>query len=101
MFLFAAFLLGTGFGILYSLCFVLSINAVDMSRRGTANGTILMAFDLGFAVGSMGLGAVSMVTGLRLMYLICAVIALIPWGIFYINDMRHRASSVNMVKDNT
>ncbi len=100
MFLFAAFLLGIGFGILYSLCFVLSINAVEMSRRGMANGTILMAFDLGFAVGSMGLGAVSMVTGLRLMYLVCAIIALIPWGIFYLNDMRRHVSTTSVVKEN-
>jgi predicted MFS family arabinose efflux permease len=100
MFLISAFLLGTGFGILYSLCFVMSINAVDVTRRGMANGTILTAFDLGFAVGSMGLGAVSMMTGLRSMYLICAVIVLIPLGIFYISDMRHHGVKPNSVKEN-
>ena len=65
-----------------------------------ANGTILMAFDLGFAVGSMALGAVSMVTGLRFMYLACAVVTLIPMGIFYINDGRCRGVKINAVKEN-
>lgn len=100
LFLLAAFLLGIGFGILYSLCFVMSINAVDITRRGMANGTILMAFDLGFAVGAMALGAVSMVTGLRFMYLACAVVTLIPMGIFYINDVRCRGVKINAVKEN-
>ncbi len=90
LFLLAAFLLGIGFGILYSLCFVLAINAVEVQRRGMANGTILTAFDLGFAVGSMVLGEVSMVLGLRFMYLLCAGIALIPFAIFYGKEMRHR-----------
>ena len=100
MFLLSAFLLGIGFGILYSLCFVLSINVVDVSRRGMANGTILTAFDLGFAVGSMGLGALSMVTGLRSMYLLCAGIVWIPMGIFYLNDMRHRRAKSHLLKEN-
>ena len=100
LFLLAAFLLGIGFGILYSLCFVMSINAVDITRRGMANGTILMAFDLGFAVGSMALGAVSMVTGLRIMYLGCAVVTLIPMGIFYMNDVRSRDVKIHAVKEN-
>ena len=83
MLLLAAFLLGIGFGILYSLCFVLAVNAVAVTQRGMANGAILTAFDLGFAVGAMALGEVSMYTGLHGMYLLCAAVAVIPMVIFY------------------
>ncbi len=83
MLLLAAFLLGIGFGILYSLCFVLAVNAVAVTQRGMANGAILTAFDLGFAVGAMALGEISMYTGLHGMYLLCAAVAVIPMVIFY------------------
>nr|WP_296730560.1 MFS transporter [Anaerovibrio sp.] len=94
----AALLMGIGFGILYSLCFVLSINAVAPARRGMANGTILTAFDIGFSVGSMGLGAVSMMMGLRSMYLLCAGIVMIPWVIYYLHDMRGQQSKADLLK---
>ena len=90
VFVLAALLLGIGFGILYSLCFALSINAVEKWRRGMANGTILMAFDLGFAVGSMLLGQAALYLGLRLMYLSCILPALLAFLLFYFHDMRRR-----------
>ncbi len=87
LFIAAALLLGVGFGILYSLSIALAINQVDMSRRGVVNGTILTAFDLGFAVGAALLGQVSTYTGLRLMYLLSGFIVVIPFVIFYIKHM--------------
>ena len=90
VFVLAALLLGIGFGILYSLCFALSINAVEKWRRGMANGTILMAFDLGFAVGSMLLGQAALYLGLRLMYLSCILPALLAFLLFYFHYMRRR-----------
>lgn len=95
LFVLAALLLGIGFGILYLLCFVLAINAVDITRRGMANGTILTAFDLGFAAGAMICGELSLSLGLHTMYLLCAVVAVLGFGIFYRNDMRgSRAGTV-------
>lgn len=90
MFVLAALLLGIGFGILYSLCFALAINVVEKHRRGMANGTILTAFDLGFAVGSMLLGQVSLYLGLRLMYLSCVIPAVLAFLVFYFHDMHGR-----------
>ncbi|WP_425057933.1 Staphylopine export protein [Sporomusa carbonis] len=84
LFLAAALLLGVGFGIIFSLSFTLAINKVDISRRGMVNGTMLTAFDLGFALGSALLGLVSTYTGLRLMYLISGALVIIPFAIFYI-----------------
>ncbi|MBP2654593.1 MAG: major facilitator superfamily 1 [Firmicutes bacterium] len=87
LFILAALLLGGGFGIIYSLAFALAINQVDITRRGMVNGSLLMAFDLGFALGAAILGQVSTYIGLRLMYLISGFIVVIPFGIFYITHM--------------
>ena len=94
MLLLAAFLLGIGFGILYSLCFVLAVNAVAVTQRGMANGAILTAFDLGFAVGAMALGEISMYTGLHGMYLLCAAVAVLPMVIFYRCPVRAARAAV-------
>lgn len=93
IFLIAALLLGIGFGILYSLSFALSINSVDASRRGSVTGTLLTAFDLGFALGALLLGHLSGMIGLRSMYLYCAVLTLLPFVIFYRKHMRNCASA--------
>ena len=49
-----------------------------------------MAFDLGFAVGSMLLGQAALYLGLRLMYLSCILPALLAFLLFYFHDMRRR-----------
>jgi len=87
LFILAALLLGVGFGIIYSLSFALAIGQVDITRRGMVNGSLLTAFDLGFALGAAVLGQVSTYTGLRLMYLISGLIVVIPFGIFYAKHM--------------
>lgn len=90
LFLTAALLLGIGFGIIYSLAFALSINKVDASRRGSVNGTLLTAFDLGFALGALLLGQLSGQIGLRSIYLLCSFLTLLPFAIFYRKHMRSR-----------
>ena len=95
LFLFAALLLGIGFGILYSLAFALSINQVDASRRGSVNGTLLTAFDLGFALGALLLGQLSSLIGLRSMYLCCALLTVLPFVIFYQKHMKKNAPSLS------
>ncbi|WP_346355634.1 MFS transporter [Azotosporobacter soli] len=91
-FLLAALLLGIGFGILYSLAFALSINQVDASRRGSVNGTLLTAFDLGFALGALLLGQLSALIGLRAMYLCCALLTVLPFAVFYKKHMQKKAA---------
>ena len=83
LFVSAALLLGVGFGITFSTSIALAINKVDISRRGMVNGTMLTAFDLGFALGAALMGLVSTYTGLRLMYLINGILVIIPFVIFY------------------
>lgn len=87
LFIAAALFLGIGFGVIYSLSMALALNQVDMSRRGVVNGTILTAFDLGFALGAALLGQLSTYTGLKLMYLISGGIVVIPFLIFYMKHM--------------
>lgn len=89
LYLLAALLLGIGFGIIYSLSMALAINQVDMSRRGIVTGTILTAFDMGFALGAAVMGQVSIYVGLKLMYLLCGAVVLIPFGIFYIRHIKN------------
>ncbi|AEB76398.1 major facilitator superfamily MFS_1 [Clostridium botulinum BKT015925] len=79
-------------GIMHGICapsiIAMAINRVDDTRRGTANATILSAQDLGIGIGPMILGNLSNVIGLAGMYLVCAVIMIIPLVIFYLKETK-------------
>lgn len=75
--------LGVGFGIVQPTTLALAINRVEPLRRGAANGTIFTAFDLGVGLGSILLGLLSEYAGLATMYLICALLVIIPLVLFY------------------
>lgn len=49
----AAFVLGTGYGILFPGLQTIYINMAPHSKRGTANSTYLMGFDLGIGIGML------------------------------------------------
>jgi len=75
--------LGVGFGIVQPTILALAINRVEPLRRGAANGTIFTAFDLGVGLGSILLGLLSEYAGLATIYLICALLVIIPLFLFY------------------
>lgn len=82
-FILSGLCLGIGFGIVQPTTLALAINRVEPLRRGAANGTIFTAFDLGVGLGSILLGLLSDYAGLATMYLVCALLVIIPIALFY------------------
>lgn len=88
LFIASSILMGVGFGIVHPTAMAMAINRVEPFRRGAANGTIFSAFDLGIGLGSILLGALSRMIGLDNMYLVCALIIVVPAILFYMNDAK-------------
>lgn len=82
-FILSGLCLGIGFGIVQPTTLALAINRVEPLRRGAANGTIFTAFDLGVGLGSILLGLLSEYAGLAAMYLVCALLVIIPLVLFF------------------
>ncbi|MBM7867462.1 MFS transporter [Heliomicrobium gestii] len=83
LFVLSAVSMGVGFGIVQPTLMAMAMNQVPPFRRGAANGTLMSAFDLGIGFGSIALGYVSKLAGLSGMYLVCAVIIVIPALLFF------------------
>lgn len=80
VFLVAGFVYGVGFGALQPTLQTMAVRDVEPSRRGAANATFYLGFDLGIGTGSILLGAVAESIGYQSMYLwstITVVIALL------------------------
>lgn len=68
----SAFVLGIGYGTLFPALQTIYIDMAPASRRGTANSTYLLGFDLGIGIGML-LGAILEVRyGFQSMYLMTA-----------------------------
>ncbi|KAB2952648.1 MFS transporter [Heliorestis acidaminivorans] len=83
LFILSALFMGLGFGIVQPSVVAIAINRVEPHRRGATNGTIFSAFDLGIGFGSITLGIFSEFYGLSAMYLLCAIITIVPLIFFY------------------
>lgn len=88
IFLLSAVIMGIGFGIVQPINMAMAIKRVEPFRRGAANGTLMSANDLGIGLGSVLLGMLSGEVGMSFMYLVCAVIIMVPLAIFYMKDAR-------------
>jgi MFS family permease len=95
-FLFSAFLIGIGSGILMPTVQAMVNNVVGVDRRGAANATITTAFDLGIGLGSLLLGFLADYIGFAGMYLSCTVLLAVGLGYYlsyvhgyYLNHIRH------------
>ncbi|MFZ5767408.1 MAG: MFS transporter [Bacillota bacterium] len=73
MFLAAAAFCGLGFGAIGPGMQALAVRGLPPYRRGAANGTFYMGFDLGIGLGAILWGAVSQAIGYAGMYLTAAV----------------------------
>lgn len=95
-FLFSAFLIGIGSGILMPTVQAMVNNVVGIDRRGAANATITTAFDLGIGLGALLLGFLADYIGYAGMYLSCTVLLAVGLGYYlsyvhgyYLNHIRH------------
>lgn len=73
MFLGTAVLCGLGFGAIQPAMQALAVRGLPAYRRGAANGTFYMGFDLGIGAGAILWGAVSQAIGYSGMYLVAAL----------------------------
>lgn len=76
-FLAAAVIYGLGFGAVQPSLQAMAVRTVTPFRRGAANATFMVGFDLGIGLGSMIWGAVAELTGYQAIYLW----AMVPAGI--------------------
>lgn len=74
----AATLIGIGNGNIWPTLQTMVINMVEPQRRGVANSTFFSAIDLGIGAGSVALGWLAQGTSIGTMYLVCALILIIP-----------------------
>jgi MFS family permease len=75
--------IGVGFGMMFPALQTLYINLVENNRRGTANSTYLIGFDLGLALGMLVGGYITGIFSFEALYLIasvlCAVSVVVYW----------------------
>ena len=91
-FLFSAFLIGIGAGILMPTMQAMVNNVVGMDRRGAANATITTAFDLGIGTGALLLGFLADYLGFAGMYLSCTLLlaAGLAYYLGFVNNYYHK-----------
>ncbi|MDL2288971.1 MFS transporter [Oscillospiraceae bacterium OttesenSCG-928-F05] len=73
----AGVLLGVGYGAIQPSINALCVTGVSTERRGAANSTFYTALDVGFGLGSLLWGVVADAAGIRLIYLLSAVSAVL------------------------
>ena len=73
----AAFILGIGYGVLFPGLQTIYINMAPHSKRGTANSTYLMGFDLGIGIGMLTGGYIAEVYSFEGMYYFAAAMCFI------------------------
>jgi MFS family permease len=73
MFLLPAAIYGVGFGAIQPSMQALAVADLPANRRGAANGTFYIGFDLGIGIGAVLWGAVSQAIQYRGMYLVAAI----------------------------
>jgi len=84
----AGFIMGAGYGALFSCFHALAIVLSPENRRGIANATFFLLFDFGYGVGSYFMGLIASFTNYRMMYFFAGVIALLSIGFYY--GLHHR-----------
>lgn len=88
LFCFSAFILGIGYGTLFPALQTIYVNMTTADKRGTANSTYLLGFDLGISMGML-LGAyIEDHYGFSNMYLFTAVLCVIALLIYQVNSRR-------------
>lgn len=93
-YLLSAVLLGYSFGAIQPSLQTMAMHAVAPERRGAANSTFFVAFDLGIALGGFLAGVLVKVLGYDAMFLCMIVPCALSWGYYYMFGRNH-ASSFN------
>ena len=89
VFLIAGFIYGIGFGAIQPALQAMSVRKVDHLRRGAANATFFLGFDLGIGAGAILWGIIAEHYGYQLIYLL-AIIPAIVGALVYFGSMKRR-----------
>ncbi len=93
-FLLSAACMGYGFGAMQPSLQAMAVHAVTEGRRGAANSTFFMAFDLGIALGGFMAGALAKTLGYDTMFLLMSLACALSLAYYQAFARRH-ASSFN------
>lgn len=80
--------IGIGFGALFPSFQILYINLVPNNKRGTANSTYFLAFDLGLAFGMLAGGYISGYFSFETLYIVASAFCLISIAVYVLNSRR-------------
>ncbi|MFZ7104089.1 MAG: MFS transporter [Peptococcaceae bacterium] len=86
-FLIAGFIYGIGFGAIQPALQAMSVRKVDPSRRGAANATFFLGFDLGIGAGAILWGIIAENLGYQIIYLLSIIPAIIG-ALIYIKSIK-------------
>lgn len=89
IFLIAGFIYGIGFGAIQPALQAMAVRKVDHSRRGAANATFFLGFDLGIGAGAIMWGIIAEILGYQIIYLL-AIIPAVVGALVYIKSIRNR-----------
>ncbi|SHN59176.1 MFS transporter [Desulfitobacterium chlororespirans] len=82
----AGFVYGLGFGAVQPALMAMAVRDVLPARRGAANGTFFVGFDIGIGVGAITWGAVAEITGYRMIYLLAVLPVVIAFLLYLGKD---------------
>ncbi|ANS76227.1 hypothetical protein AWM70_17925 [Paenibacillus yonginensis] len=91
MVLISGVVMGIGYGALLPCFQALALKLSPAHRRGSANGTFFLLFDLGYGLGSYFMGMIASYSDYRVMYLVAGLIPLLSVAVYYILHHRHAA----------
>lgn len=80
--------IGIGFGALFPALQMLYINMAPNSKRGTANSTYYLAFDLGLALGMLAGGYISGIFDFEILYIVSAAVCFISIFVYWFNSRK-------------
>jgi MFS family permease len=87
VFLIAGFIYGIGFGAIQPALQAMSVRNVNQSRRGAANATFFLGFDLGIGAGAIMWGIIAENLGYQIIYLLSIIPAIIG-ALIYIKSIK-------------
>lgn len=80
--------IGIGYGALFPALQMLYINMAPNSKRGTANSTYYLAFDLGLAMGMLVGGYISGIFNFEVLYMVSAGLCFLSIFVYYFNTRK-------------
>lgn len=99
MVLIAGVITGIGYGALLPCFQALAMKLSPEHRRGSAAGTFFLLFDLGYGLGSYGMGMIASMSNYHMMYVVAGFIPLLSAALYYVLHHRPRAKLSHQKKN--